>query len=164
MVQLDPFKTILVFSHIHNTYNKENFITNNPAIRETCHIPFNFFGNNTSLQNLYMCELTSQLTNYSQGESSNKPDVLNQMNNIQESRIRRNNNHKKQQIIDKIESGEIPLDLLESFLNHHSSEYLNTLLENKNKLIDKLLQRIKELQAIQSQSHPTISPLLEHNI
>lgn len=80
MVQLDPMKTILVFSHIHNSVNKKELLlqgdlSTNPYIRESPRGPSDFI-TDPMLYSFYVENVNSELEFYSPGNPSNKPDVL----------------------------------------------------------------------------------------
>lgn len=80
MVQLDPLKTILVFSHIHNSVNKQELLhqgdlSTNPYIRETTTSPSDFI-TEPILYSFYVDNMNSELGFYSPGSPENKPDVI----------------------------------------------------------------------------------------
>ena len=88
--QLDPLKTILVFSHEHNTFDKRKLLDNqhhdyfkvsnktvNDFIRTTTEEPIKQF---------FMKDIDNLLKVYKPGEPSMKPDVLLQIKQIEEER------------------------------------------------------------------------------
>lgn len=80
MVQLNPEKTILVFSHIHNSVDKmevlhQGSLSENPYIHESPLTPRDYI-HDESLYAFYVENLNSELTVYQAGLPSNKPDVL----------------------------------------------------------------------------------------
>jgi len=92
MVQLDPLKTILVFSHIHNTFDKRNMLENmhpqyftestktvDDFIRQT---------SETNIRHFFMNDIDDKLKDYQPGEPVMKPDVLEQIAEIEEYRKR----------------------------------------------------------------------------
>lgn len=87
-VQLNPLKTILVFSHEHNTYDKRKLlidISNNPYVKESDKTVEMFISNN-KLKDFYMKKLDYLLKDYEPGRPSMKPDVLKQTIEIEEAR------------------------------------------------------------------------------
>jgi hypothetical protein len=75
-VQLDPFKTILVFSHEQNTFDKRKLIdSENPNCKESS-VKVKTFVKSKELQSFYTSELPSLLKDYLPGDINNKPDVL----------------------------------------------------------------------------------------
>ena len=85
-VQLDPMKTILVFSHEQNTFDKRKLLENpNPQFVKESVKTVDTFIKEAELKEFYM-NVDSLLENYSPGDPSMKPDVLKQMIKIEESR------------------------------------------------------------------------------
>jgi glycosyltransferase involved in cell wall biosynthesis len=75
-IQLDPFKTILVFSHEQNTFDKRRLIDPaNPNCKESA-IKVKTFVKSKELQQFYTTELPLLLKEYLPGSIENKPDVL----------------------------------------------------------------------------------------
>lgn len=88
-VQLDPLKTILVFSHIHNSYDKRDMLERkspvfNPSERKVD--DFIKYDYEVKIKNFFMNEIEDRLKSYAQGDPSMKPDVLLQMNHLKEER------------------------------------------------------------------------------
>jgi glycosyltransferase involved in cell wall biosynthesis len=86
-VQLDPMKTILVFSHNHNTFDKRKLLENvneqyfkpsdktvDQFIREKYEVPIKQF---------FMTDIDGLLAKYAPGEPVMKPDVLQQIKEIE---------------------------------------------------------------------------------
>ena len=82
-VQLEPKKTILVFSHIHNTFDKKTLLENpNPNfVRETNKVIDDFI-KEKDLKNFYLNEIEDLLKDYELGEPKMKPIVLEQIKKI----------------------------------------------------------------------------------
>jgi hypothetical protein len=89
-VQLDPLKTILVFSHIHNTFDKKKLLESpNPfVIKSNLHVD-DFIKNNEDIKNFFMKEIDDILDKYEPGDIKNKPDVLKQLDEITAKRKKR---------------------------------------------------------------------------
>lgn len=89
-VQLDPLKTILVFSHDHNTFDKrEMFNTSHPDyFKESDKTVDSFIRRSTeeSIKNFFIKDIDELLKNYSPGLPNMKPDVLTQMAKIKKER------------------------------------------------------------------------------
>ena len=90
MVQLDPRKVILVFSHEHNTFDKRKLLENaNPAyVRETAKNMDDFITGSTAknLKQFFMNELCGLLKYYEPGHPNMKPDVISQTAELEQSR------------------------------------------------------------------------------
>jgi len=98
-VQLDPKKSILVFSHIHNSFDKKELLKTipNPTIHETTVVPTDLI-KNKELLNFFIDDIDQLLEFYEPGNPINKPDVLKQMQEIKAKReIMMNAQTKEQQ-------------------------------------------------------------------
>ena len=86
-VQLDPMKVILVFSHTHNTFDKKKLLDSpNPKfVRDTTKTVDDFVKEG-DLKEFYMNEIEGLLENYEPGKPAMKPDVLEQIIKIEETR------------------------------------------------------------------------------
>ena len=86
-VQLDPLKTILVFSHEHNTFDKRKLLENphpqylkeapTRKISDFIRQPFE-----DKIHDFFVKEIDNLLKNYAPGEPKMKPDVLAQIKQI----------------------------------------------------------------------------------
>lgn len=79
-VQLDPLKTILVFSHEHNTFDKRKLLDipqdpNHKTITETRYTVSDFI-KEKDIKNFYMNEIHELLNDYDPGKPEMKPDVI----------------------------------------------------------------------------------------
>jgi hypothetical protein len=91
-VQLDPMKTILVFSHIHNTFDKKKMLNSqHPEYFKESNKTVDMFirrDDETAIKKFFMEEIDALLRVYKEGEPSMKPDVLEQTLKIEEERKR----------------------------------------------------------------------------
>jgi hypothetical protein len=89
-VQLDPMKTILCFSHEHNTFDKRRLLEAgyNDFMKESPKTVEHFIKNTSeaSIKKFFMEEVDGLLLNYAPGEPKMKPDVLKQIDEILEER------------------------------------------------------------------------------
>jgi len=90
-VQLDPLKTILVFSHDHNTFDKRKMFDQNQDPRFFKESPKNV--NNfirksfeAPIKKFFMEDIDGLLEHYEPGRPHMKPDALKQIKEIEESR------------------------------------------------------------------------------
>jgi glycosyltransferase involved in cell wall biosynthesis len=75
-IQLDPLKTILVFSHNQNTFDKKRLIdVNSPVCKESA-MKVKQFIKQKEIRTFYTKELDPLLESYEQGQVKYKPDVL----------------------------------------------------------------------------------------
>jgi hypothetical protein len=86
-VQLDPLKSILVFSHNHNSFDKKELLKQlpNPFIKDTSTTPSDIVKESGILQ-FFMEDINKLLDDYSPGLPENKPDVTKQLIQMKETR------------------------------------------------------------------------------
>tara|TARA_B100001094_G_scaffold317139_1_gene359201 strand:- start:19 stop:1221 length:1203 start_codon:yes stop_codon:yes gene_type:complete len=97
-VQLEPKKTILVFSHIHNTFDKKKLLENGQnQFQKECNRTVDEFIKETEMKEFYMNTIDKLLQNYDAGDPKNKPDVLKQIKEIEEDRRKMAMEHQKRQ-------------------------------------------------------------------
>jgi hypothetical protein len=86
-VQLDPTKSILVFSHNHNSFDKKELLNQgpNPHIHETNLTPADLIKQPDILK-FFMEDIDKLLENYEPGKPENKPDVTKQLKEMKETR------------------------------------------------------------------------------
>ena len=83
-VQLEPKKTILVFSHIHNTFDKKILLEHGENnFQKTSSRTVDEFIKDSAIKDFYMNTIDTLLRDYQPGDPSNKPDVLAQMVEIE---------------------------------------------------------------------------------
>jgi len=82
-VQLDTNKTILVFSHNHNSFDKKELLKQmpNPNVHDTNLTPIDFVKEKDILK-FFMEDIDNLLKNYEPGNPNNKPDVKKQLEEI----------------------------------------------------------------------------------
>lgn len=84
-VQLDPLKTILVFSHSHNTFDKRTLLENisgNPYIKYSTRTVGEFIKDKDVIK-FFVEDLEGKLKAYEPGNINMKPDVLKQMKELE---------------------------------------------------------------------------------
>ena len=89
-VQLDPMKTILVFSHNHNTFDKKKMLVNaNPNFTKPSDKTVEAFirrENENGIKKFFMEDIDEKLESYEPGLPVMKPDVLKQIVELEEKR------------------------------------------------------------------------------
>jgi len=94
-VQLDPKKTILVFSHDHNTFDKKKLLENpNPQVVKDSVWSVKDLVKEGEIRDFFQNRIHSLLKNYEPGLPKHKPDVLKQTEEI---RIQREKMMKEEQ-------------------------------------------------------------------
>jgi len=117
-VQLEPSKTILVFSHDHNTFDKRKLLKNpHPDYMKLSDKTVTTFIRNDCEENIkqfFTKDMDTMLLDYEPGKPINKPDVLKQTKEIEEKRNKMEAEHKSQQDTGQItiqEPGKQPVAL-----------------------------------------------------
>ena len=143
LIQLDPVKTILVFSHIHNSFDKKELLKQpeNNYMKISSKVITDFI-KDEDIKDFFINKIDNLLEKYKPGEIENKPEVLKQIKEITEK--------KNKMIQDNIVNS---IDILNcKFID------LEKKMENKNALIQILMKdniemknRIKNLELTLSQ-------------
>jgi hypothetical protein len=97
-VQLESIKTILVFSHNHNSFDKKELLKQlpNPSVHETPLTPKDIVKEEDILK-FFMEDIEQILNNYDLGKPDNKPDVTKQLAKIKADREAQMQEHMKKQ-------------------------------------------------------------------
>ncbi len=97
-VQLDPKHTILVFSHVQNTFDKKTLLNNAPNkyVKESTKTVDEFV-KDESIKNFFLVNIDNELANYAPGDPSNKPDVLKQTKEMKAEREKKHLEEMKKQ-------------------------------------------------------------------
>ena len=86
-VQLDSLKTILVFSHIHNTFDKRRLLDNPPMpFSKVSDKTIDMFIKEPDMRDFYENQIEKLLETYEPGRPNMKPDVIKQMLEIEKNR------------------------------------------------------------------------------
>lgn len=147
-VQLEPKKVILVFSHIHNTFDKKKLLENpHPKFVKTSDKTVDEFVKENDIKNFFMNEIEDLLVNYKPGDPSMKPDVLKQISEIEEKRRQMSNNNNNNGSIVLQQDGKEPIQLTQEQVLQHLNEQNKKMQE----LIEILKQRDKTISILQEQ-------------
>ena len=153
-VQLDPLKSILVFSHEHNTYDKRKMFDNahKDYFKESDKTVDTFIKYNSEkpIKQFFMKNIDKLLKNYDPGLPSMKPDVLEQIKVIEDNREKMIKEMREKQQNGPImlnEEGKPPRQLNNSeivqIIQNHQA--------NAKKFNEKLTEMNNTLGAMQSQ-------------
>jgi glycosyltransferase involved in cell wall biosynthesis len=158
LIQLDPLKTILVFRHIHNSFDKNELLDKSiNSLSSLSNKTVDDFIKDEELKNFYSVEIDDKLLPYKEGEVSNKPDVIEYMKIVREQRKKmlEEKYKMKSQYEDIIKKQQI-IQTNENYTREegkyiYTQEYVDNLInkyekiiDNKSKLINTLLLKIKE--------------------
>jgi hypothetical protein len=104
MAQLDPLKTILVFSHDQNSFDKKTLleIGQNPTFKESPKTVPMFIRTKDEkpILDFFLKDIDEKLKKYEPGDPKNKPDVLKQLQQMNETRAK--------QMEQMVQQGQIP--------------------------------------------------------
>ena len=153
-VQLDPLKSILVFSHEHNTYDKRKMFDNahKDYFKESDKTVETFikYDSEKPIKQFFMKNIDKLLKNYDPGLPSMKPDVLEQIKVIEDNREKMIKEMREKQQNGPImlnEEGKPPRQLNNSevvqIIQNHQA--------NAKKFNEKLTEMNNTLGAMQSQ-------------
>ena len=85
-VQLDPMKTILVFSHIHNTFDKRELLEQSNKYITLSSLCVTDFIKDDDIRQFFVSHIDELLKEYEPGQLKYKPDVIEQKKIITEQR------------------------------------------------------------------------------
>lgn len=151
-VQLDTLKTILVFSHEQNTFDKRRLIdTSNKYCNESSLKVKNFIKDD-ELRNFYMNEIGKLLQDYEPGDIKNKPDVINEIKRRDEERLSKTTQQQASITLPDGKTHILSQNELIDALQYKTNEVieLKKQLEDKNKMINLLIGKIKMLDSTHS--------------
>jgi len=144
-VQLDPLKTILVFSHEHNSFDKRKMLIDmHPQfMRISDKTVDNFIRKKSekSIKNFFINEITGLLSNYEAGEAKMKPDVVKQIAEIEKER-----EIIKEQFAKQAADGNGPIMLQrpgEGPIQLSNQDVVNMLMQQQN-VINELNQKLQQ--------------------
>jgi len=143
LIQLNSLKSILVFSHKHNSLNKEKLLEN-PEQTKTVPSPYTVddFIMDPILKQFYMYDMNPLLENYEPGRPKYKPKLLEQIKKMEEERAKRLEAHNTMlQAQQKLLSYYNPIN---NDIKVIHDEYEKKI-SDKNLIISELLKRIKQL-------------------
>lgn len=179
-VQLDPMKSILVFSHEHNTFDKRKMLDNpHPDFLKDSTKTVNDFiknKNEDSIKDFFMNKIDKLLEAYEPGSPKMKPDVLEQIKKIEAERaemLRKAQNEAANQIILQ-KPGEEPVVLTTQDavnimqqqqkyigeLSHEKENHVKRIGELEKMIIQlqmQIIEKNKELKNLKSAT-PAVAP------
>ena len=152
-VQLDPLKTILVFSHNHNSFDKKILLDKlniDPNIKES-EKTIDQFVKESNIKKFFLEEIDELLNNYDPGKPENKQDVLLQIEEIIKNREKKLEEYQSHQNANPVyqkmmEQVEIIKNL--SIENNMLREKNNFIEEKINKIIQQSIQDKKEIKEL----------------
>jgi glycosyltransferase involved in cell wall biosynthesis len=134
-VQLEPKKVILVFSHIHNTFDKKKLLDSpHPNFVKTSDKTIDDFVKEPDIKDFFVNKIEHLLENYEPGHPKMKPDVLKQIKEIEEKRNKMASENNGTIMLQQ--DGKEPMQLTQQQVLQH--------LNDQNKKMQELVQLLKE--------------------
>ena len=140
-VQLEPKKTILVFSHRHNTFDKKRLLEQpDNHVQKPSDKTVEQFVKDPDFRDFYINRIEGLLVDYAPGDPIMKPDVLEQIKTIDAERKRR------QEEMSKANNGQITITQNGQNIPLNNQQIVNLLRQQQDKLKE-LTQTIVERDA-----------------
>ena len=159
-VQLDPIKTILVFSHEHNTFDKRRLLENpHPQVFKPSDKTVDTFirrDSENGIKKFFMEDIEGLLAKYEPGEAKMKPDVLAQIKKIDAERAKMAQLQQQQQAAGAPAAGQIMLERPGQPPLVLSNNDIVHLVKQQQGHIEQLNKRIGELEQMLQQSQMQI--------
>jgi len=134
MIQLDSLKTILVFSHIHNTFDKKELLNQQEnKFMKISDKTIDHFIQDQSIKDFFMKDIDNILSNYDFGKIENKPEVLNQIKEITDKK----NQLIQQQLIQNVQQINIINKQVEKIIIEHK-QLINILMKDNIELKNRI--------------------------
>ena len=151
-VQFDPLKTILVFSHEQNTFDKRRLINDQNKFCSETSLKVNQFIKNKELENFDKIKIEKVLETYEPGDVINKPKVLDEIARRDKERMEMAQNRPSGIFVNNSEtneSKELSMKELNEFITHKVEEnkFLHRKLRelmNENNILKHKLQEIEQ--------------------
>jgi hypothetical protein len=153
--QLDPLKTILVFSHEHNTFDKKKLLENphpqffKPSPDKTVD-SFIRNANESAIKEFFLKDIDEALREYEPGLPKMKPDVLKQIKEIDEERRKtaqaQGPSRQGQSQFMLNEPGKPPRALSNEEIAQHMNGYVEKIqfLTEKNESLERIISNLQE--------------------
>jgi len=156
-VQLDPMKSILVFSHEHNTFDKRKMLENpHPDVFKPSPKTVDMFirtKKEEHIKNFFLKDIDALLAKYDPGLPIMKPDVLKQIKEIDEQRAKMMEEQSKHGPIMLQREGQQPVVL--------SSQEVIGIIEQQQRQIQEMGEHIQRLEMNKPSTWPPQSPFAQ---
>jgi glycosyltransferase involved in cell wall biosynthesis len=163
--QLDPLKTILVFSHIHNTFDKKTLLDKPDQMVKISEKTVDQFirrPDEHTIKDFFMNKIENLLKDYDPGHPKWKPDVAVQMKQLQQEREEMMKKIQEQQGVPQIMINQpglpprplTPQEIVQLLQEHQNNnqkltmenEHLKSLFQKQVQEMITLKKRVKELE------------------
>jgi glycosyltransferase involved in cell wall biosynthesis len=156
-VQLDSLKTILVFSHEHNSFDKRELLKNpHPDVFKPSNKTVDMFIKNAKeekIKNFFLKDIDSLLSKYEPGLPKMKPDVLKQIKEIDAQRSKMMEEQNRNAPIMLQQPGKEPVAL--------SSQEVIGIIEQQQRQLQEMGEHIQRLEMNKTSAWPPQSPFTQ---
>lgn len=175
-VQLDPLKSILVFSHEHNTFDKRKMFDQKQDpkyFKESSKTVDTFIQNKyeSNIKKFFMEDIDALLDKYDPGKPEMKPDVLKQIKEIEAKRAQMIKDHEEKQQsqngpIMLTREGQPPVQLTNQqvvqIMGQHKQQILD--LTKKNEELQRFTQLLQQkiIELNRTNKQPLIASVNKH--
>jgi glycosyltransferase involved in cell wall biosynthesis len=132
-VQLDVTKTILVFSHIHNSLDKKILLESPNKYINVSQRTVDDYIKDDELKQFYMVDIDNILSTYEPGRPEHKPEVLKQIEDMTEDRKRRLEEFQEKNSVSRME-------------HEKMKEHYEKIIQSKEYLISELFRQHKAMR------------------
>lgn len=178
-VQLNPYHTILVFSHEHNTFDKRKLLAlGGPSLRDRPDIKVTDFirlPEEEPIRRFFLHEIDTLLKTYRAGEPSSKPDVLKQTVELEKQRDEAAKKMNQQPVLtlnppDGGAPVHLSLDQVVQILKNHEetivrlqeiNQQQKQYIEQQASCIEQLKKKVKNLDLVPQETPPK-PPVYQH--
>jgi len=150
-VQLDTMKTILVLSHVHNSFDKKILIKEGETnFVKMSNVKVEDFIKDKDIYTFYMRDIDTLLNIYEPGKPENKPDVMKQMQELNNRRQAQMKEHQQKMLLHQKQHEELKnmqqmnqsKKVNETNVIIEELKMENTLLKNKCEYLENKLKKI----------------------
>lgn len=144
LLQLDVKKTILVFSHNHNSLDKRKLLDTPHSKYKVSHLKVGDFIKDEYLITFYTVSMNDLLENYEPGDPKHKPLVLQKVKEMEEERAKKIDQHTR--LLEMYKKNKDNESKKESTQIDEVKSYYETIISQKTCIISELLKKVKDLQ------------------
>jgi hypothetical protein len=171
-VQLDSMKSILVFSHVHNSFDKKTLLETPSPFVTLSEKTVDDFVKEPDIKTFFMETIDGLLDNYEPGKPIHKPEVFEQMEEMKKKREALIKQHQEQQQMQQMQQRQGPLlsssqiDLVASYEKKLSdqSQMLQTVIQENSELRTKVGYLEKKINEIIKKSIKEKTEMREKSI
>jgi hypothetical protein len=142
--QLDPMKSILVFSHDHNSFDKKILLESPNQFMGVSDKTVEQFIKEEPLRTFFMEKVDELLKDYEPGRPEHKPEVLQQIEDLKEKRAAIIEEYQKQQQLEQHQQIIRKMNDMTILVQELTTE--NNLLKDKNKYLENKMSSLIKFQ------------------